>query len=152
MSVHNISYTQPKMKPEIMKVKEESFVFSCDWLGQSVRFEALPDPNTVMVPEGYQLKQLDGTNVWSSRLYLLNQYGNKVATILSDPKSSVIEHKAGLIELENEWLYHGIGVEGALDLVSSIFPFAATGLSRVDVCCDFVRGGEIFKERLLTLH
>lgn len=133
------------MKPELLYPVKEPHIVSCDWYGLSVRFETLPFISPSLVPEGYDIKQLDGTNVWNSRYYILNQYGNKVATVLCDPKSHILNHLCGLIEVENEWLYHGIGAEGVCDLVSSMWPFEVMGFSRVDLCCDFCPSSAEFK-------
>lgn len=128
------------MMPVLTKAGPDAFMFACDWLGVSVRFEALPSIKPSLLPAGYRALELQSTNVWHSRIYLINEYGQKVATVLSDPISSMLGHLCGLVEVENEWLYHGIGAVGVVDLVQSVWPCTVTGLSRVDVCCDFCPG------------
>lgn len=123
--------------PELLYPAAEPHIVSCDWYGLSVRFDYLPFIKGGLLPDGYVIKVLDGTNVWRSRYYLLNKYGNKVATILCEPKSCIINRLCGLIEVENEWLYHGIGADGIIDLISSFWPFEVLGFSRLDLCCDF---------------
>lgn len=87
---------------------------------------------------GYKWVEFEGTNVWKRRRILLNEYGEKVFTLLSEPKSSVIRPDAGLIEVANEWLYHGIGVGGVLRLFKYLCEYRELGLSRLDLAMDFV--------------
>ena len=107
-----------------------------DWLGVSVLF----DNNLPSEPPPQHHWQVceRGTAVWDFRAILWNQYGEKVCTVLAKPKSTSFLHvRAGLIEIANEWLYHGIGVGGVLDLVHWSASFTVTGLSRLDLCMDF---------------
>jgi hypothetical protein len=75
---------------------------------------------------------------------LYNDYGDKVFTILSQPRSGTIGADRALLEIANEWLYHGLGVSGVLQLFSQCFEtrdngvgFTITGISRVDLAADF---------------
>lgn len=43
-----------------------------------------------------------------------------------------------LLEVANEWLYHGLGVTGVLNLLSQCAGFRVTGVNRVDLAADFV--------------
>lgn len=87
---------------------------------------------------GYKWVEFEGTNVWKHRRILVNEYGEKVFTLLSEPKSSVIRPDAGLIEVANEWLYHGIGVGGVLRLFKYLVEYKELGMSRLDLAMDFV--------------
>lgn len=87
---------------------------------------------------GYKWVEFEGTNVWKRRRILVNEYGEKVFTLLSEPKSSVIRPDAGLIEVANEWLYHGIGVGGVLRLFKYLVEYRELGMSRLDLAMDFV--------------
>lgn len=87
---------------------------------------------------GYKWVEFEGTNVWKRRRILLNEYGEKVLTLLSEPKSSVIRPDAGLMEVANEWLYHGIGVGGTLRLFKYLVEYRELGMSRLDLAMDFV--------------
>lgn len=105
-----------------------------DWFALSVALtgeERRPKP-------GYKWVEFDGTNVWKRRRILLNEYGEKVFTLLSEPKSGKIRSDAGLIEIANEWLYHGIGVGGILRLFKYLCEYKETGMSRLDLAMDFV--------------
>lgn len=105
-----------------------------DWFAMSV---ALTGEERRPV-SGYKWVEFDGTNVWKRRRCLFNEYGEKVFTLLSEPKSSVIRPDAGLMEIANEWLYHGIGVSGILHLFRYLCEYRELGLSRLDLALDFV--------------
>lgn len=108
---------------------------STDWMGVSLRL--LDDVGAA--PKNHVWVKYDGgTNVWACRRVLFNRYGERVLTLLSQPKASLIDPAAALCEISNEWLYHGIGVKGALRLLQRSVPYEITGLSRLDLCCDFV--------------
>lgn len=90
-------------------------------------------------PEGYQWRVYEnGTNVWKSRRILYTERGDKVCTLLSEPKSRIIDPRAGLLEIENEWLYHGIGVRGIEHLLRQCMIYTVRGMSRMDMAVDFV--------------
>lgn len=108
---------------------------STDWFGLSIRL--LDDVGKP--PRGYTWEDYEGgTNVWSKRRVLYNRYGERVFTLLSSPKSSLINPYMALFEVSNEWLYHGIGVGGCLKLLRRVVPFEIVSLSRLDLCADFV--------------
>lgn len=105
-----------------------------DWLGVSLTL--LGDAEEP--PEGHQWKcEKNGTNVWNSRRILYTEDAQKVFTLLSSPKSTIIPANAALLEVANEWLYHGLGWAGVQNLLTQCVPCAPTGLSRLDLCIDF---------------
>lgn len=113
---------------------------SLDWLSLSL---VLHRPLT-LCPEGHRWAYYSATKVWNSRWVLYNDYGDKVFTILFQPRSSIIAADRAVLEVANEWLYHGIGVKGALRLLAQCFEthgngvgFTITGISRVDLAADF---------------
>lgn len=109
---------------------------STDWFALSILIDDhLPsDPINNHIWQVYD----HGTPVWNYRAALFNEYGEKVLTLLAKPKStSFLNPRAGLVEIANEWLYHGIGVGGALDLLFLCCPFSVVGISRLDLCMDF---------------
>ena len=90
-------------------------------------------------PKGYMWRIYEnGTNVWRMRRILYTDRGDKVCTLLSEPKSRIIDHRAALLEIENEWLYHGIGVRGIEDILHRCCMFSVRGISRLDLAVDFV--------------
>lgn len=113
----------------------QPLLLNCDWLGVSVLFDTQGD--WYRPPIGHTFVDMDGTNVWRKRRILFNEYAEKVATILYEPKSSIIDSRAGLIEIANEWLYHGISVLKVVDMIGNCRPFVITGMSRLDLAVDF---------------
>lgn len=113
-------------------------VLNVDWLAVSVRFTSPPFWEKLSVPN-HKLLVKGSTNVWHDRVLMLTEYGDKVATILSRPKSQqLFEAGAGLIEIANEWLYHGCGWQQILHWINKAARFEILGLSRADLCADFV--------------
>lgn len=104
-----------------------------DWLAESITLSG----EERKPPKGYKWMEYDGTNVWSRRRCLFNEYGDKVLTLLDKPKSSIIRPDAGLFEVANEWLYHGIGVKKVENLLHYCVKYKCTGLSRLDLAMDF---------------
>ena len=106
-----------------------------DWMGLSL---ALLD-DVGPAPDGHVWQSYEGgTNVWNHRRVLYNDTGEKVFTLLSSPKSGLIQSNSALMEISNEWLYHGLGVKGCMDLLLKSVPYGVTGISRVDLAMDFV--------------
>lgn len=119
-------------------MQQGDVIINVDWLAISVRFGFVPNWDTVCVPPEYKLVRQSGTKVWHDRVILCTHYGDKVATILSRPKSqSLFESGAGLVEVANEWLYHGAGWPLILHDINRICPMEILNLSRVDICTDF---------------
>lgn len=55
-----------------------------------------------------------------------------------------------LVEVANEWLYHGIGVRGALIKLRWCIPYVIVGLSRLDLAVDF-NPNERLKRQIMGL-
>lgn len=89
-------------------------------------------------PDGYSVEEGSPTNVWSARRVVYNDRGQRVFTLLSEPRSRMLPANAGLLEVSNEWLYHGLGFDGVVALAARFQPMAVRGFSRVDLCADFV--------------
>lgn len=113
-----------------------NYLQSTDWMALSVLFDdELPHDAP---PDHFWQVYEHGTSVWHHRAILYNKYGESVLTLLAKPKvTSVLNPRAGIVEISNEWLYHGIGVSGALDLLQWCCPYQITGISRLDLCMDF---------------
>ena len=108
---------------------------STDWLAITVRLlddvQRTPAHHTWVVDE-------KGTNVWGRRSLLYNEYGEKVLTLLSKPKSeSLFDPSLALVEIANEWLYHGLGVHAILRKLRWCVPYDIVNLSRLDLAVDF---------------
>lgn len=110
-------------------------LLNCDWLGVSVKF---PQPERDFDNiSGHTWIEFDGTNIWRKRRILVNDRGEKVATVLYEPKSSLLDTRCGVVEISNEWLYHGIGPRRIIDMLSTAKPFSVSGINRLDLCVDF---------------
>lgn len=107
---------------------------STDWLSLSVRL--LDDVQRTPAHHRWEVYE-GGTNVWQRRRVLFNEYGEKVLTLLSHPKSIMLEPSLALVEIANEWLYHGLGVRAILTKLRWCVPFEVLGLSRLDLAADF---------------
>lgn len=106
-----------------------------DWMGLSLTL--LDDVGPA--PDGHVWQMYEGgTNVWNHRRVLYNDRGDRVLTLLSKPKSGLISASSALMEVSNEWLYHGLGVKKCMDLLLKSVPYGVTGLSRLDLAMDFV--------------
>lgn len=103
-----------------------------DWLGLSVRMQSDPCP----IPH-HTWQEYPQTNVWGKRRMLYNENGDKVLTLLYEPRTTVVSSNAGLLEIENEWLYHGGGPEYILELLQQSLFYEVIGISRLDLCADF---------------
>ena len=124
---------------------EDRLPLSLDWLSLSL---VLHRPLT-RCPEYYRWAYYSPTTVWNSRWVLYNGYGDKVFTILFQPRSRIIAADRAVLEVANEWLYHGYGVKGVLRILSQCFEtrdnsvgFTITGINRVDLAVDFTPTGE----------
>lgn len=114
-------------------VTDNLIPLSVDWLALSLRLEAMP----VGCPEGHRWAYYTQTNVWASRWALFNEFGDKVFTLLFQPRQSILHPRTALLEVANEWLYHGIGFGGVLSLLGQCVRFRVTGISRLDLAADF---------------
>ncbi len=96
------------------------------------------DPVRTSAPDGYAIERLSPTNVWGCRDVVLNVYGEKVLTILSNPISGIINKSACLVEVANRWLYGGVSWRRLFRLMDECCQFVPSGLSRLDLAFDFV--------------
>lgn len=103
-----------------------------DWLGLSLRIA--DEPRAI---PNYVWREYSSTNVWRRRNVLYTDRGDRVLTLLFDPISNIISSNAALLEVDNEWLYHGTGTWHILEvLLQSVF-YEITGISRLDLAVDF---------------
>lgn len=115
-------------------MKDQVLPLSVDWLALTLRLRS----TISACPSGHRWAYYSPTNVWLSRWCLFNEWGDKIFTILFQPRSSVIKADCALFEVANEWLYHGLGIKGALDLLSQCCEYDVLGMSRLDLAADFV--------------
>lgn len=120
---------------------------STDWLAITIRLGG----DIERTPAGHQWVLFDkATNVWKKRRVLYNEYGEKVLTLLSCPVASWIEPSMALVEIANEWLYHGFGVHKCLIKLRYCVYYEIVSLSRLDLCVDFVPNDTI-REQIMQL-
>lgn len=112
----------------------QKVLLNTDWLAESVVLSG----EERKPPKGYRWIEYDGTNVWKRRRCLFTDDGDKILTLLDKPKSEgFLSQDMGLLEIANEWLYHGIGVRRIEKLLNYCVEYKCTGLSRVDLAMDF---------------
>lgn len=111
-------------------------VVSCDWFGVSCMLGAPYDGRRLQVPPDWIVQECSSTAVWMFRWFILDRQGNKVATVLAQPKSPIIDQRRALVEIANRWLYYD-SFPQVLDIVLCCLPMKPTGMNRVDLCCDF---------------
>lgn len=107
-------------------------LLSIDWLGLTLRTTSTPLPIA-----GHQWREYSATNVWAKRRVLWSDEGDRVCTLLSEPRSTTIKSNMALLEIDNEWLYHGAGTEAILEKLATSFFFEVVGISRLDLALDF---------------
>lgn len=108
-------------------------LISLDWLAVTVRMER----PLVEYPE-HTVEMYGMTNVWANRQVVYNERGEKVFTLLSKPRQSILPADSALLEIANEWLYHGDMAFRIIDKFCEITGAWVSGVSRADICCDFV--------------
>ena len=113
---------------------EQPLLLNVDWLGLSVRWRV---KGWRSLSDRYSFIDYDGTNVWRKRRIIYNEYVEKVATIMWEPIASIIDQRAGLIEIANEWLYHGRSPDKILSDIQAARPFDVIGMSRCDLAVDY---------------
>lgn len=116
------------------------YVINCDWFSFSVLLpldegELLAGHAYLRCPDGYQLLEYSGTNIYRRRVLVFDDGGNKLLTLLLEPFSKVLKPNSMFVEVANPCLYRGFS--WVLDFLESIHLFTFQSLSRFDVCCDF---------------
>ena len=110
----------------------QKLLLNCDWLGLSLHIAGEPQPI-----KGYVWREYTATNVWNKRRVLWTDEGDRVLTLLYEPRSAIISQSAALWEIEHEWLYHGGGHQRILDILAQSVLYNITGISRLDLAVDF---------------
>lgn len=117
-------------------VPESDVIVSVDWFALSCKLSRPYDGRAFNVPMGWTMVECGGTAVWSYRWFLLDSDGNKVATILTKPKSSIIDERRCVVEIANPYLYRDDFIE-VVNRVCDVYPMSIEGMNRVDLCGDF---------------
>lgn len=111
-------------------------VVSCDWFGMSCKLGHPIDSETLPMPSGWQCLTMSPTAVWGRRWFILDEFGNKVATFLASPRTPKIPANSCNVQIANRWLYYD-DFRDVCDRVCGVVPMAVCGLNRIDLCCDF---------------
>lgn len=139
----------------ISSIPCSSGVVSVDWLAFSCRLAhprpfsdvelGLQTPSQVFrIPECFSVLRMSMTNVWGERWFVMDSFGNKVATILCSPRSPRIAPDRCLVEIANRFLYYD-SLPITIDMVMDMLPMSIEGLNRVDLCCDFMMDKRMWK-------
>lgn len=126
------------------KITTDRGVVSCDWFSLSCMLASPRDEKPLRAPDGWHCVLQAPTAVWAERWFVLDNDGNKIATILCVPRSHIIDCKRCVVEIANRWLYYD-DFHAVVDRVLDILPMAITGLNRVDLCCDFEMSDERYE-------
>ena len=111
-------------------------VVSCDWFALSCKLAHVWDGKPLVAPEGWQCLPMSATAVWGQRWFVMDADGNKVATLLFQPRTPKIPPESANVQIANRFLYYD-DFRIICDKVLDILPMAICGLNRVDLCCDF---------------
>lgn len=118
-------------------------VVSCDWFALSCKLAHVYDGKPLVAPVGWQCLQMSSTAVWSQRWFVMDENGNKVATLLFQPRTPKIPPESANVQIANRFLYYD-DFRGICDKVLDILPMAVHGVNRVDLCCDFEMTQELY--------
>lgn len=121
-------------------------VINFDWLSFSYMIawsdeELLHHKISLNEHPDYRFEFLDGTHVFNNRVIVRNLKGEKIATLLHSPKSSMLNPAIMLVEIANKCLYSNEFRKFVSDL-HQFHQGSIHNLTRLDVCCDFDEIGD----------
>lgn len=122
-------------------------VVSCDWFAMSCKLAKIYEGGPLVAPCGWQCLQMSPTAVWGQRWFVVDGDGNKVATLLFQPRTPKIPPESANVQIANRFLYYD-DFRGICDKVLDILPMAVSGLNRVDLCCDFEMTPDLYSTYL----
>ena len=118
-------------------------VVSLDWVAYSVTlawsYEERSIGHAILhAPPGYVIVECKhGTPQYKRRYYLQTKEGDKIATLLLEPHSAIIDKRDMYVEIANPVLYQDGGPQRVHDLIAQVHEHSFRSLSRLDVACDF---------------
>lgn len=121
------------------KMEKLKFITAIDWLsfsGEISTPEIFEEDYNFLLNDKYHIERCSGTNIFQNRFIVWDTSLNKVATILCNPKSSLLSNWLCLLEIGNYYLYNG-RLEVTISEICEIFQIRLEKISRLDVCCDF---------------
>lgn len=118
--------------------RDTAALCSIDWLALSamrvnLEHSFMPD----YIPSDWVITEMSGTAVWQNRHIIHSRSGVKLATILFAPKSRLIGSLRAIVEVANPVLYSA-SLANVVDTVCDIYVLRIDGISRVDICVDYV--------------
>lgn len=116
--------------------KSNDVIVSVDWFALSCCLARPYAGQELVVPAGWSVLPCSGTAVWQFRWFIMDELGNKVATILTRPKSPIIDARRAVVEIANPVLYSA-RFRWVVDRVCETLPMSIEGMNRVDLCGDF---------------
>lgn len=125
--------------------KIEPYAVSVDWLQTFCLGEQI-DCETVHASKNYGYRFLaklkEGETPLFKKVFEISSLGKKVATILQEPRNSVINAKATCVKLENRTLYHENYIR-ILYAIQDAYNLIYKGITRLDLCldCNRLSGG-----------
>lgn len=111
-------------------------VVSCDWFALSCMLAHPYRGEAFALPSGWSSLVCGSTSVWQHRWFIMDDLGNKLATILATPRSPIIDARRAVVEIANPVLYSA-EFRSITDAVLSALPLSVEGINRVDLCGDF---------------
>lgn len=111
-------------------------IVSVDWFALSCMLACPYNGHALTVPSGWSVIPCSGTAVWECRFFIMDDLGNKIATILTKPKSPIIDARRAVVEIANPILYD-YKFREITDTICNALPMSIEGLNRVDLCGDF---------------
>lgn len=118
-------------------------IINLDWLSinYTLAVEKQDKPDEFILKEwsekfeGYEFEHLSGTKVFKNRT-IISRNGIKKLTWLYNPKSSIINPAMSIIEFANNSLYSDEWID-LYDIIDYAHIGVLSGISRLDICCDF---------------
>lgn len=111
-------------------------LISCDWFALSCLLAHPYRGDAFALPSGWSCMLCSPTSVWQHRWFIMDDLGNKLATILATPRSPIIDARRAVVEIANPVLYSS-NFRLITDAVCSALPMSIEGMNRVDLCGDF---------------
>lgn len=121
-----------------MKTQVNDIPLFVDWLAVSIQLQLGEGDRGIIPISGCSIVEQTPTNIWKRRAIIINENGDKMLTVLWEPKSSIIHYASALLEVANEWLYHGRGAASMVREFIEVNNAIIMGVSRVDLAADFV--------------
>lgn len=111
-------------------------IVSVDWFSIQCHLAHPRAGEPLYLPDGLSSIPMSPTAVWGERFFIMDDRGNKVATILASPRSPKIPPISVQVEIANRFLYYN-DFKAVSQVVLDAMPMHPYGLNRVDLCCDF---------------